>query len=441
MEERPANLRSYWRLIHSNRNFRLLWIAQFVSEIGDWLYMVAIFSSLLELTGSARVVAFAFVTMVLPQCFVAPAAGVINDRLSRKKVMITTDWCRAVIVLLMMFVQTPGLLWALYLLLVLETVCWAVFEPAHTAVIPNITSAKEMLVANTLSSVTWSFTLAVGSAIGGVIAAYFGRTTVFVLNSASFVISALLIRQMRFTEPHAQGRSVMKFGDLLDFRPVAEGIAYVRRDARLVATIFIKCGIGLMGSNWVLLPLFGERVFPLTITGLDAKSAGMLSMSVLMGCRGIGSLLGPLAAGRWTGVIENRYLYAILIAFLLGALGYGMLSVAPTLLIAAIAVVVAHSGGSIAWVYSTTLLQAGTDDRFRGRVFSAEFAFSMAMLSVVSYAAGALADAGVSIRTISLWTGIAVLIPSLLWAVALRTVWAPARCAVSHRSPPLEQGE
>src|SRR5512132_817231 len=105
MEASTANLRGYWRLIKSNRNFRLLWGAQFVSEIGDWLYMVAIFSSLLELTGSARVVASAFVMQVLPQCFVAPAAGVINDRLSRKKVMIVTDWCRAVIVFTMMFVQ------------------------------------------------------------------------------------------------------------------------------------------------------------------------------------------------------------------------------------------------------------------------------------------------------------------------------------------------
>jgi MFS family permease len=441
MEDTPANLRTYWRLIQSNRNFRLLWTAQFVSEIGDWLYMVAIFSSLLELTGSARVVAFAFVMMVLPQCFVAPAAGVINDRLSRQKVMITTDWCRAVIVFSMMFVQTPGLLWALYCLLVLETVCWATFEPAHTAVIPNITSPEETLVANTLSSATWSFTLAAGSAIGGILAAYFGRTTVFVLNSLSFVISALLIRRMRFSEPHVQPARPMRIIDLFDFTPIAEGIRYVKQDGRLLATMFVKCGIGLMGANWVLLPLFGDRVFPLKVAGFDAKASGMLSMSLLMGCRGIGSLVGPIVAGLWTGTVHRRYLLAILIAFLLAAFGYGLLGAAPSLLIATVAIVIAHSGGSIAWVYSTTLLQAGTDDRFRGRVFSAEFAFSMAMLAVVSYAAGVFADSGVSVRTLAMWTGLATLIPSLLWAVAIRTLWAPEKCAVSHQSPRLEPGE
>jgi hypothetical protein len=106
-----------------------------------------------------------------------------------------------------------------------------------------------------------------------------------------------------------------------------------------------------------------------------------------------------------------------------------------------LALVVAHSGGSIAWVYSTTLLQTGTSDRFRGRVFSAEFALSMAMLSIVSYSAGVLADGGVPVRTLAMWTGLVVLIPSLLWAVAIRTLWAPARYAVSRQNPRPESVE
>ena len=87
-------LASYWLLIRSNRNFRLLWIAQIVSEMGDWFYSVAIFSFLLELTGSAQMVAFAFMMQVLPQCFMAPTAGVINDRISRRKVMMFADWAK-----------------------------------------------------------------------------------------------------------------------------------------------------------------------------------------------------------------------------------------------------------------------------------------------------------------------------------------------------------
>jgi MFS family permease len=94
-------LSHYWRLLRSNRNFRLLWFAQIVSELGDWSYSVAIFSFLLQLTGSAQLVTYAFLMQVLPQTLIAPAAGVINDRLSRKQVMIFADLARAAIVLSM----------------------------------------------------------------------------------------------------------------------------------------------------------------------------------------------------------------------------------------------------------------------------------------------------------------------------------------------------
>ncbi len=115
-------LASYWRLLRGNQNLRLLWTAQVVSEMGDWFYSVAIFSFLLELTGSAQMVAFAFLMQVLPQCFMAPTAGVINDRISRRKVMMFADWSRAAIVLAMMLVRTRAMLPLLFVLLLLETI-------------------------------------------------------------------------------------------------------------------------------------------------------------------------------------------------------------------------------------------------------------------------------------------------------------------------------
>jgi MFS family permease len=421
MDSSPVNLSAYWRLLKTNRNFRLLWFAQVISEIGDWLYAVAIYSLILELTRSAQAMAFAFVLQVLPQCFAAPTAGMLNDRMSRRRVMLIADWSRAVTTFLMLFAQTRELLWLLYVLLFLETVFWALFEPAHTAVIPNITTSdRERLVGNALASTTWSFTLAIGSAIGGVLAAFFGPNTVFVINSLSFVGSALLIRRMCFHEPHIANLPPMRARDMVDFSPIIEGFRYVKNDSRLLATMLVKCGLSTMGSSWVLLPIFGKQVFPIQVRGFDPKSSAMLSMSLLMGCRGIGALVGPLIASRWTGHDPVRFRRAILFAFLIGSAGYFLLGIAPTLAFAAAAVVFAHSGGAMAWVFSTTLLQEQTDDRFRGRVFSAEYAMSMLVLSAVSYAAGSLSDAGVPVRTLAIWTGFLVLVPALLWAVALR---------------------
>ncbi len=416
-----ASLAAYSRLVRTNRNFRRLWIAQIISEQGDWLYAVAVYSLLLEFTGSAKYVAFAFVLQVLPQFFVSPAAGVINDRISRKKVMIFADWSRAAIVLCMVLVRSPHIVWLLYVLLFLETVMWALFEPGRSAVIPNIVGESELVVANTLSSTTWSFNFAMGFAVGGALAAYFGRDAVFILNSLSFVLSALLIGSMKFSEPHAENVRPLRPIDLADFSPVWEGLRYVWSDHRLRTTIFVKAGLGVMGANWVMLPIFGDRIFPIQRTGFNHAQAAMLGMSVLMASRGIGAIIGPVLSGRWVAGVEQRMRVAILVGFLAGAAGYLALGHATNLAVACAGLMLAHAGGSILWVFSSTLLQRQTEDRFRARVFSTEYAFMVAIMSLSSYLAGVFIDRAVPVRTVATVVGLAMLVPAMLWGVLLAT--------------------
>ena len=109
-----------------------------------------------------------------------------------------------------------------------------------------------------------------------------------------------------------------------------------------------------------------------------------------------------------------------MLAFAIASLGYLTVSWAPSLPVVCMAVALAHSGGSIAWVFSTTLLQKYTDDKFRGRVFSAEFAFMMAALSAVTFIGGILVDAGLPVRILALAVGCLMLIPGVLWLFAQR---------------------
>ena len=428
MDTPTVSLAGYYHLVRDNRNFRLLWAAQIVSELGDWLYTVAVYSLLLEYTGSARAVALAFVLQVLPQFFIAPAAGVVNDRVRRKRVMIFTDWARAAIVFCMIFVSGPQLVWLLYLLLLSETLLWSFFEPGRSSVIPNVVPESDVVIANTLSSTTWSFNFAVGFAVGGALAAYFGRNTVFVINSMSFVLSALLISRMKFAEPHAENLPPLRLKDLADFTPIREGMRYVSNDWRLLATMFVKAGLGLMGANWVILPILGERVFPIQQPGFTPQNAGMLGMSLLMACRGIGAIIGPLVSGYWAGGSQRRMRLGILFGFVAGAIGYLALSGARNLWVACAAIVLAHGGGSTLWVFSTTLLQLQTEDRFRGRVFSAEFAFGVVTMSLSSYAAGVFIDGSVPVAAVAYATGMVMIVPAILWAYAL-TVWNESRTA------------
>src|SRR5437588_12674834 len=109
-----VSLASYWRLVRGNRNFRRLWLSQIVSEIGDWFYTLSIYTLLLQLTGHAGSVALALVLQVIPQTFAGPTAGVVNDRMKRKHVMIAADLMRCVIVLAMLLVRSPSIVWLVY---------------------------------------------------------------------------------------------------------------------------------------------------------------------------------------------------------------------------------------------------------------------------------------------------------------------------------------
>src|SRR5579859_5144370 len=129
----PLSLRSYGRLVRTNANFRRLWLAQIVSEIGDWFYTLSIYTLLLQLTGHAGSVALALVLQVLPQTFVGPTAGVVNDRLKRKHVMIAADLVRCGVVLAMLLVRSRSMVWLVYPLLLAETTMAAFFEPARNA--------------------------------------------------------------------------------------------------------------------------------------------------------------------------------------------------------------------------------------------------------------------------------------------------------------------
>ena len=414
-----VTLASYVRLLRDNRNFRRLWMAQIVSEIGDWFYTLSIYTLLLQLTGHAGSVALALVLQVLPQTFVGPTAGVVNDRLKRKHVMIAADLVRFGVVLAMLFVRSRSTVWLIYPLLLAETTMAAFFEPARSSVIPNIAAEGEVLAANTLSAATWSVNLLIGASVGGVVAAFFGRDTVFILNALSFLTSAILIGGMRFAEPHAEAAAPLRPRDLVDFSPVMEGIRYIRSHPTLLPAVFAKAGELMVGPSWVIFTVMGAREFAVHGHGIDAAGGAMLGMSILLGGRGLGAMVGPLVSARWAGENDHRLRLGILFGYLTVAVGYGTLGVSRNVWMAAACAMLAHMGGSTVWVFSTTLLQLHTEDRFRGRVFAADLGLGSLTFAVTAYLAGRFLDAGISARTLAVSTGLVMLLPAAILAWVL----------------------
>jgi MFS family permease len=420
LEVSPVSFASYSRLIGGNRNFRHLWGAQVVSEIGDWFYTLAIYNLLLQFTGRAGSVALALVLQVLPVTLIGPTAGVVNDRLPRKYVMIATDLGRMLIVLCMLLVRSKAMVWLVYPLLVAETLLVAFFEPARNAVIPNIVQAEDVVVANTLSSTTWSVNLMIGATLGGIVAALLGRDAVFILNGLSFVVSAALIWRMRFAEPHADGTRPFQARELVDFSPILAGIRYVREHVRLRSTVFVKCGNLIIGPGWVLFTVMGQNEFAVRWHGMAPERGAFLGMSLLLGARGLGAMLGPILTARWAGHWKHRLEVAIFWGYLAAAAGYGLLRVSVHLWQACLCVALAHFGSSIVWVFSTTLLQMQSEDKFRGRVFAADLCLCMFTIAAGAYLAGRFVDWGFAARNVASVAGALMLIPAVWWGLTLR---------------------
>jgi Na+/melibiose symporter-like transporter len=142
--------------------------------MGDWFDTIALYTIILNLTGSGRDVGLLLVARFVPSFLCGSMSGVVADRFSRRTIMIVSDLLRAVVVLGFLFVRRADQLWIIYVLTVLQLSLSTFFEPAKTAAVPSIVTDRELVSANAISSVTWSIMLTLGAAIGGLITGWFG---------------------------------------------------------------------------------------------------------------------------------------------------------------------------------------------------------------------------------------------------------------------------
>lgn len=404
----------YVELLRNNRGFRMLWLGQVVSQLGDWFDTIAVYTLALQLTGETKSVALIMVARFLPTVVLGPLSGVAADRFSRRSIMIAADIMRALVVLGFLFVRRPDQMWLVYVLTLLQLGFSTFFEPAKSAAIPSIVSDRELLPANAIASVTWSVMLTTGAAIGGVVTGLFGTTAAFVLDSLTFLASAILISRVRLPKRPAREKTKLTVAKAIGLTDTIEGAQYVKQRPRVLAYLLVKTGWGLGGGILTLLAVFGERVFP--IGGKTATGIG-----VLFTARGIGTAIGPIVARRWVGETRKQMQNSIGIAFLMGGVFYAAFGTSKSFGLALLFLLIAHAGGSILWVFSTVLLQKTVEDQFRGRVFAAELGLVTLAMAASNYVVGEMMDRfGFSPRVVCAGVGVLFLLPALLWFATQR---------------------
>jgi predicted MFS family arabinose efflux permease len=412
----PARL---WAVVRDNRDFRRLYTANAVSQMGDWFNVVALFSLLLELTGKGEAVAIALLTRFVPSFLAGPLAGVLADRLPRRTILVASDLLRAGLVLCLLFIRRPEEVWIAYAVITLHSIMSAFFDPAQAALLPNLVPEADYPLAATLENSLWSLALAVGSALGGATIAVTGRDVAFGLDALSFVCSAALIARLppgrakhldRETAATAQEAREpgSRIENLLGLHDLREGVRYMARDARVRALLAVKGSFGLtLGGVLVLLAYFGEKVFGY------GNGAGI---AVLWTARGMGSFAGPFAAFWLVGADDLGLRRSVHWAFALIATCYTAFALSPHIAGAALALALANAGGSILWTSGSTLLQRLVPDQVRGRVAAAEMGGFMLALTGSTLAVGLLLDRGVPPRALMAACGLVALVPLAFWA-------------------------
>jgi predicted MFS family arabinose efflux permease len=404
----------YLELLRTNRAFRWLFAARSVSLLGDWFNTLALFALLDEMRGeSASSFGWVLILKLAPLLVMGPAAGVVADRFSRKRVMVWTDLLRAVVVIgLLLLVRWPRLD-LLLTLTFLQISLSAFFEPARSAAVAQICSRDELLAANALMAVTWSIMLTVGAAVGGVASHLFGWQIAILLDAATYIASALLILPIHLPA-HQPARRGVGAWHALGLGDAVDGFRFMWHNPAVATMVSAKGAWGVGGALTLMLTLFGQRVYPLL-------GSPVLGMTLFYSARGVGTAFGPILFRRLAGHSLDAMRGAISASFLLAAVFYFAFGLVHSLPLALLFVILAHLGGATIWVFSTVLIQRSVPHAFQGRVFAAEMALFTLTFSLSTWIFGALRDAlGVDLHVLMRALAGGILLAGIVWSVAAR---------------------
>jgi MFS family permease len=397
-------LSAFTRLLYTNRNYRFTWFGQVVSEVGDHFNNIAVLSLAMTHSNSGLVVTGVFLARAIPMLGAGPVAGVLLDRLDRKRVMISSDIIRTFVALgFILCINQPGTT-LLYLLSALLMFASPFFTSGRSAILPSIATPEELHVANTMTQTTSWASLTIGAFLGAVGISY-GFRVAFIFNAFSFVVSALCISQLRRPEGFKAVVAVHRLAQS-GLRQYRDGIQYMRETPLVFGIAMVSVGWASGGgAAQILFSLFGERVF----------NAGPWGIGVIWGFAGVGLLIGG-SLGYWMGkrLSFDQYKRTIAIVYVIHGVGYILFSQMPTIALACVFITISRAAVAVSSVLNFSQLLHHIEDRFRGRTFATLESLSWATMMISMMATG-IATTRYSPRTIGAVAGVFSSLTAVGW--------------------------
>ena len=397
-------------LLRENRNYRFTWSGQVVSEIGDHYNNVAVFALALSNTGSGLVVAGILISRAICAVLAGPIAGVLLDRMDRKRIMIISDLVRAGMAILFILGIPKGRTWLLYVLSGALMFASPFFSSGRASILPTIATKHELHSANSLTQLTQWTTLTVGSFLGGTSVTQFGYKLAFLFNACSFLFSALCISRLHVDSGFRVDRSDVS-GDTVvrPWHEYKEGLRYMKSSPLIL-------GIGLVAVGWatgggaaqILFSVFGEVVF----------HRGPAGIGTIWGSAGIGLIIGALFAHRIGKTISfDNYKRSVSICYVIHGGSYVLFSQARTFGWALFFIGLSRAAVAVSSVLNVTQQLRHVSNEFRGRVFATIESWNW-MTMMLSMAVAGLASTHVSPRVIGAWAGVFSSSTAIFWGWA-----------------------
>jgi MFS family permease len=412
-EMKSSESTGYLPLIRSNPNFRYLWFGQIISLLGDWFNLIASATLINQFSESGLAISGLFVIRMLAPFLISPLAGVLADRLDRRRLLISADLLRAAVVLCFLFVRTPSQVWLLYTLTAVQLAISGIFFPARTSILPDIVVERDLGHANAISSATWSIMLALGSALGGLAAGSWGVYPAFIIDASTFLFSAFFIAHISYAKLSGNQRPLS--GQRSSLNQYIDGLRYLKRHPHVFVLTLHKAAFSLLisGPFQVVQVAIAEKVF---VIGEN----GGIGLGILFAAAGIGTGFGPIVARVFTQDRERPLSIWLAIGYPLGTIGSLIMAPMASFGIVLLGTMLRAVGGGLNWVFSNQLLFQTVPEDVRGRVFASEFAFFSLASAVGSLAGGWGVDRPqVGIEGTLLWMAALILVPGVLWSLWL----------------------
>lgn len=366
---------TYLDLFRRNPALARLLAGEFVSGIGDWLYLVAVLVVVYAESNSPVLLGIVGAARILPYVLLSVPAGIVADRFDRRMVLLVTDVARGVLMLGLVAAVVLGAPTLVIVAISILAACFSTFfGPAIGALIPTLVEEGDLGVANSAWATLDNVAFIIGPAVAGILLASGGLEFAFALNAVSFAVVAVVLWRLPIParDDRGKGREVTSESNATGWRGLARP---------LVGPFILDATTSLVGGGVGVLTV---------VIAIDVLNAGQAGTGYLNAAVGVGGVIAGVAGG---ALLARRLSAPLLLGGIAGGIGLAWLALTGDLLTAMIAIGIAVAGMLLLDVVNTTLIQRIVPDALRGRAMGVLQTSSAVMYALGAFAMPLMADA------------------------------------------------